>query len=381
MTINVGKYPSTVQETWTWHTDVLKTWDGTEDRKSMRAKPAVSQELTFNVIDQTQRREILAAVGPAQSLPDVIPLYAWATLLTASASSGATLISLDTTRISLAVGDYVVLLSQDMATACSSYVTVVTGTTATLASALTSNVDTTWIALKGMQALVANDANLRWAMLNGDATVRADSWISPVTQRTGTTATLNSLDALPILERVPSGVELGLDWPRTITDFGRGLKTVGTRYKHDYRTLKGGFYVDRFTPADVDYWRLFLDTVRGSWKAFLLSTNLKDMTLATSLVALGTTMTINETEQSADLQAYSAFKHFEIAYADGTVSQHTITASTAGVVTFTPALPATLPAVDRISYLLKVRMSDELGWKHDLRWSTLTLTVRTTDDG
>lgn len=376
--------PDQVTETWEWLTDVLSSWNGTEQRIQLRQFPRVTQRMRFRAMDEVERAEQLRLLAEDLDSPDNVPLFAWSAPVAAPASSGTGTVTIDTTALSLNVGDRIVLMNPATREAYGYQLTAVTDTDCDLATNLDVDIDEDWYGMKAMLGLMENRSNLRWGVLTGAHDIDVRSWISPYVQRTGTGASLTNFNSLPLLERtVEDGITDRPEFVRTITDFNIGRRNIGTR--HTVMDINGqrSFIVDRADSDDIDYWRLFLDTVKGAQKAFLLSTQLEDMTLASGLSQAGTSMTINEQDQSTLFHPYDSFKNFEIVYSDGTSSNHTISTSVAGVITFTPALPndPKVANVDRISYLLKVRMTDRITWEHGPVSSRLKFGISTTDDG
>lgn len=383
MTDTFSIVPDNVQETWEWKTDILSTQNGSESRLSLYPAPRVTQVSKYKGFTQEERRNVYRVLAEDLSNPDSIPMWAWGSRLTAASSSGTNTISLDSIRAQLSVGDRVVLLNPVTEVNEDFVLTAVTSTTATLDSNLSQDVGASWLAFKAMTALIVSP-KMKFNTVAGDFTFTAKSWIEPYVQWETPTATLSTLDGLPVLDRYASeGGTEDPEFENTVTDFGIGRRTISTR--HTNIDIKGRrrYWVNRRDNDDVEYWKLFLDTVRGAWKAFLMSTQLQDMTLSAPLVQAGTTMTINEQDVDSLFHDFESFKHFEIEYDDGTSSQHTITNSISGTVTFTPALPndPKVSDIKRISYLLKVRMSDRLQWRHGPVTSYVSFDFMTTDDG
>jgi len=365
-------------EVWLFQTDVISTWNGTESRMSLRPKPRVQQRGKFAALEQDERRDILALLATDLVNPNTVPLWAWSSKLTADQTAGNTAISADTTLMSLANGDYVVLVNPATRATETNTVSNVTDTGFDLDTVLTQNVTTGWFAIKAMVGLWENKRTLGWSTVTGDYEFQLDSWVDPIVQRTGTAAALNTLNSLPILERtVLAGAGEEPEFPRDVIDYG-GARVIATRYSNIRRGSRAAFLVDRADSDDIDYWRLFLDTVKGNWKAFLLSTQLEDLTVSGSLTQGSSTFIVNE----APLD-FATYHYIEIVYSDGTSSNHQITNIAGGTLTVSPAIPSDpkVANVDRISYLLKRRMADRCEWKHNGTKSILSFTVMTTNDG
>lgn len=384
MASNISLLPEIkkVKEVWEWKTDVLSTHNGSESRLSIREKPRVFQRASFDAVTQTERRELIQLLATDLPNPNAVPLWAWGCRLTAASTSGTNSISLATARAQLAVGDALVLVNPATGETEDFYATAASATTVTLDSNLSQNVTTAWIAYKAMPALIEK-SNFRWNIVDGTFDLDCSSWVPPYVEQENTAVSLTTFNSLPLLEKLAiAGASEGLKFETEVIDFG-GYRVIGTQVPNVDFTGRRVFTINRLDTDDIDYWKLFLNTVKGAWKAFLMDTQLDDMTLASGLSQGGTTMSINETEQSALLHAYDSFKNFQITYSNGTTSQHTISSSTSGSVTFSPALPSDpkVSNVDRISYLLKVRMSDRIEFRHGATRSELSFDYQTTDDG
>lgn len=376
--------PDSVTETWEWLTDVISATDGTEQRFSLRDSPRITQSLDFEAVTQAERRDLYRLLAQDLRNPNTAPLFAWGVSLSASAASGTDTVSVDTTLMSLNLLDRVVLMNPDTRETEDFIVIAMTDTSIQFSANLSQDVDERWIAFKGMVALTSNDTAIGINIVAGQYRASMDSWQSPEVQRTGTNAVLTTFNSLPVLERdALAGSEENLEFERDVIDFETGSQVLSVTNTNVDVTVKRRFQVNRSSSEDIDYWRLFLDTVKGRWKAFLMSTQLEDMTLATPLVAGASTMSINETDIDTLFHAFASFQNFEILYSDDSSSQHTITFSGAGTVNFTPALPndPKVANVKRISYLLKVRMADRQQWTHGPVRSVLAFDVFTTDDG
>lgn len=376
--------PDAVTETWSWTVDLMSTWDGSESRFALQSKPRVEQTLTFNAVTQAERRDLWRTLASDLRNPDTQPLYGWGANLSAASLSGTNTISVDTTQLSLNQLDRIILVNPETEEAEDFTITSVTDSSVTLATNLSQNVDQDWIAFKGLLSLLSNQSSIRIQTVAGSFQVSMESWQSPEVQRTGTSAVLTTFNSLPVLERdaLADAAET-LQFEREIIDFGLGSKVLGVSNTNVDVRLRRQFRVVMNDADDKDYWRLFFDTVQGGWKAFLMSTKLEDLTLASPLSQGGTTMSVNEVDADTLFQDFASFQNFEIIYSDGTFSRHTITDATGGTITFTPALPSDpkVANVDRISYLLKVRMGNSCRWQHGSLISRVSFDTFSTDDG
>lgn len=374
-----------VEESWQWTTDILTARRGDESRLSLQPAPDVEQTISYNPADQTERRRFWINLAQDLDGPAIYPLMGWSSRVTAAAGSTSTTFQCDPVLMSLNAADYVFLLNPQTGAIVQGQVTGISGTTVTVAAQLGTAIDQAWIAYKGMRALLGQENRIRWGSVAGQVDIPMRSFEMPYVQRTGTGASLTSFNGTPVLEREAlAGMEEGLDWPRDETDFGLGRFEVFSRRRVVQAGRRGlAFLVNRIDTADVDYWRLFLDTVRGSWKVFLLNSQLPDIALASALTQGGTTLVADQGGLGTLFLNHPSFASFEITYGDGTTSRHRATNVAGSTVTFTPALPSDpkVASVARISYLLRVRMADRLTWRHGATRSRISFDVTTTDNG
>ncbi len=392
MTDILNLFPETpVNESWNWLTDVMVTRNGTESRMSLRPTPRSTLGYQYSVIDQADRRVFTEIFARDLKLPSTVPVWPFSTQVTATAAISDSKVFFDPIRTQLAAGGTVVFFNPYTRVAVEYVVLSMDVDGAQLATVLTEEITTDFYAIKGVTGLIANGNGFQWQSITGTATFAIDSWRENTTVREDNVETVNTLDSVSVLERTfMAGADEKFTFPRDVIDFEIGLRTISTTYLRANVSGTRKFKVDRGMVGDgtdYDYWTVFLDTVRGSWKPFLLSTQLEDMTLNTALVQSGTTMDILELSADTLFHAFDVYKHFEILYSDGTTSQHTITSSvdntTFVTVTFDPALPndAKVASVTRISYLLKVRMSDQIKWTHFPLESEVSFDIVTTDNG
>ncbi|QNN99760.1 hypothetical protein P67b_00001 [Ruegeria phage Tedan] len=372
-----------VTETWQWETDVLEARNGAETRLSLQPAPDVTQRISYTPSTADDRRDQWLELGTSLGAPSIYPLFGWVTSLTGTTASGGTVVQLDTTRISLNAGDFIVLANPATGETHQSALAAVTDTTATLVTALTTEVTPAWVAYKAMRALLGTN-RLGFNVVAGASNIEMASFAFPFVQRTGASESLTTFNSIPVLERkILAGLTENIDLPLDVTDFGLGAYGVFTR-RTSVRLVRRAirYSVDRRNVTDIDYWRLFLDTVRGSWKVFLTNSQLEDLVLASPLVPGATTLTITES-LGARFLSHAQFANFEISYTDGTSSMHTVVSTAGPAVSFTPALPndPKVTAVNRISYLLKARMQDRLTWNHGAFRSDLTFDIVTTNSG
>ena len=372
-----------VQETWDWETDVLETRNGTESRLSLQPAPSVTQRIALDPVEQETRQRLMVNLTADLTGPSIQPLFGWPGRVTAPALDSATVIQCDAAAMAINDNDYIAFLEPVSGLLLTATVSSTTDTAVTLTAPLGVALTTAWIAYKAFNALLGNDASFNTGSVATSVGINFASYEFPWVQRTGSAAALTTFLGLPVLEReVLAGATDVVEYPRDVTDFGLGRTNVFSRrpgVRQNRNRMR--FQVSRVGQDgvdDVDYWRLFLDTVRGRWKAFYISSQLNDLTLASPLVQGGVTLTT--VSDNSGFLDQPDFDTFQIEYSDGTISRHQATTVNGTEVTFSPALPndPKVAQVSRISYLYRARMADRLVWRHESTRSTVSFDITTT---
>lgn len=368
MTLTV--IPSSVRETWKWKTDKIKTIDGTESRFSLRPVPRVELQYTYSTLTQEERR---AARDRLQTLIKgayFTPVWPHATYLTQSASALGDRIYFDPQRVPVDDGGELLLLrGTDY-----QFVTVdtVESDGATLTDTLAQDVTTKWIVCLAMNAIV-KDARGSILHVTEELDVEFMSYNANLAvQRPGTAASLTTFNSLPVLDKTMIGNQSQtIKYERAFVDFGnRQFQQSQIPWSDITRSVQ--FFINRsFTPEDYDWWRAFLDEVKGAWKPFYLSSGMKDLTVASGS---GSSVTFTEDMLEGDDNAFGAI---EVELDDGTISRHTLSDKSGSQFTITPAFPS--GTVQRISYLLRCQMSDTITFEHDATGTFVSFDVSLTD--
>ncbi len=376
-----------LEETWEWRTDILATHNNTESRLSVRSKPRISQRAEFAALTQARRRDLWNVVLNNIRGIFTVPLWAWFAPITQVSAISTNRIYFDPALCPVSVSNYVVLYNPRTNDAQAYLTASILSDGATLTTNLTSEINNGYICYLAGQAAIENNSRIVVQQITAGSSFDFTYFVDPDVERPGSSASLTILNSLPVLERsFLEGSTEAFRYERELIDFETGARDLQSRWINSQIFGRKEFIVDRRTQAD--YWRRFLNEVKGSWKPFLLSTNMQDLTLGSSLTQNGTTVTVQQSTIDTLTVLYETFRHIEIRYSDRTSSYHRISSfvdNGNGTVTLTvsPNLPNNpkVANVSRISYLLKSRMSDSLTWRHDHLFSTLDFEVVTTDQG
>jgi hypothetical protein len=147
------------------------------------------------------------------------------------------------------------------------------------------------------------------------------------------------------------------------------------------------FLIDRLYGTDQEYWRTFVNTIRGAQKAFFLSTYFPDLTISKDFTETSSTLNIDQDTYGASYGKFGTWKQIAVEYIDGTFSYHSVTTTGKDVdgfpiITLSPAMPAgrTRQDIRMVSFLTKVRSEDKIDLKHYETESEITLTITTVDE-
>lgn len=389
MTI-INLYPDVgFLERWEWKTDILTSYNGSEQRISLRERPRIVQNVSFSSMDQERRRAVFSMLMTNIQNVFTTPLWAYNSKLTQSSLSGTSRVYFNPAECPVIAGELLVLINPRSGDTQSYFIAAVYVDGCDITGVLSGTVDTDHLAVLGYKAIIEDKASMGIQSVTSDIKMSLPSWTEPTIVRSGSIVSLAIYDTFPVLEKtIIAGMKNIVSFKRRVIDYEIGLRNFSTGWNHAVIKESLSFKVSRvLNTDDLDYWRLFISTVKGAQKAFLLSTGMEDLTLSTPLIQNGGSVIINETSHVALFHVYESFKRIKISYSDGTFSYHTITASvdngSDATLTITPLLPndAKVSNIYSISYLLKGHMGDIVTWGHGHLDSELSMEFSTTDQG
>lgn len=376
-----------INEEWSWKTNILRTINGKEYRLSLRPRPRIKISGTFGPFNWAGYREFFEVIQANIKNVFDTPIWPYNGPITLATSSGGNRVYFDPSLVPVSVGGVLILVNPRLGVVESHVVSTVNSDGATLSTNVTQDITTGFIACLGMKAVIEDGASINLSQITGTAKIDFRSWIDPEFERPGTAASLDTFDDITILERRFSAeTEFAFTFEKEIIDFEVGLRFLRSGISHSEIDVKLVFIADRvLVSSDFDYWRKFFNTIKGSWKPFLLCTNSEDLTLYTTLTQNGTEIVFNEPAIEAEDDAFSRIR---ITYSDGTESEHVLSARTVEAgpsysFTVTPNIPndPKVTSVSKISYLLKMRAADIVQLSHGHLRTVISFDARTTDDG
>lgn len=366
-----------VTEKWKWLTDVQVSVDGTEQRVGILKVPrrSLSTKLVFESEAELreQYKTLLNASGRL-----FIPYFQYGTTLTADAFAGGATLSFETSYVDLRADDYILAIWGNASALIQ--IASVGSVNVTTKAPLSVDIPKGAKIIAIFASIVPNELTMSRPAVNNYGTMSMSSTATiPRSShvRPGSAETLDMLDGYVILNRRPMAngdIDYTFDTGQEILDAGTGLFDVTTdwdftkvdsTFEFNVRRMGRYYCTHRNGVQEMDYWRLFTDTMKGSLNNFLLSTYRPDQ-MPGAVVGLGAnSMILAGASYAESFWGKLPYHYIAITTAAG-VHFAKVTAATKQLdnntsITFTPALPSQADWTDvkYISYLLKQRISDD----------------------
>ena len=378
-----------VRETWNYKTDVIRAYDSTEKRLSLMPYPRMEQNLKVTVVDFAERRQLYQLTQANIQVPSLVPLFQYAAPVTADTLIGSNRYYFDPKLTNLRVGGYMMAMNRFTREIVLGRVTTLYADGCETQS--TTGVDVSaplWFVAPAITSRLEDNSGLDFGTQAGTYTVRASALEFPTLSRPGSAASITTYDSLPVLE-FPFLITTPERWTfeRETLDGGVGAVTFKSASTAPVMNRGLKFSLQRDPGDDFDYFRDFIDGVRGAHKPFLITTRLPDFTLRNPATQAAAVLDVNENYYPAKFETYDAYSRIEVLYANGDNSYHNIIATVTDVnndvsLSISPTLvdDPDYVDIDRISFLHRVRGSDRIDLEHFNDYSYLKWNVRTVND-
>lgn len=378
-----------IKETWAYETDTLKSWNGYESRLSLMEQPRVSLDMSITLVDFADRRELYDLIASAIRVPSLVPLFQYATPLTADTAIGGSRLYFDCDATNMRVGVYVAVINRVTRQVVLGRVTTIYADGVDLESSVGIGLTADpplWFAMPSLPCFLEDETGISFGTQSGSFSLRARALGEFDLVRPNSTRTVSTYDGLPVLEwPLLITTDEKFSYRRDLLDGGVGARAIRSRDipVEISRTFK--FSADR-TTDDLDYFRTFYSTVRGSQKPFLMSTQLPDL-IPVGTITQGTgTLVLDRIDYVSKFFPFDAFKRIEVIYGNGDSSYHNVTSATIddfGVasITISPSLinDPDYTSISRISYLQKCKASDTLQLEHFNDYSYVRFKAQTVE--
>lgn len=370
-----------IKETWEFKTDVIVSYDGSEQRIALMDNPRVYMALQIGAASFDQRRSLYHTLSQAILTAYAVPHFQYAAPLTADASSGQPRVFFNPALTNIRAGQEAVLYNVRTGATEKFTVTTVEADGATFSTNLANDqAQGLVVCVPAPSSMVKDGSGFQSFQNSASVSLNIDPIEMWALQRPGASVSLTTFDSLTVLDKqVAAGGREDFEYRREVLDGGVGKLAIATRDAYLKLKRRVEFYASR-QAGDMDYWREFFATVRGGQVSFLLSTQTPDLTLTSTPSGGATELLINE---AATYVAYlfpnDVFKRIVIQYGDGTAAtRHTVTAATPTSITISPAISST--DIAKISFLQRVRASDKVSLEHLHDETKVSFVVSTVDD-
>lgn len=382
-----------VTERWEWRSDVIRAWDSTEQRISVRKYPRCTLEFTFILEDDAARARELHRWYSSLAGSIILPFYQYSTRITAASAITDTQIYFDPDATDMRDGEYVVIYRASTETSYLLKLDTVEVDGAMLDSPLTAAIEVGDYVAPAFDCRLENQTGPHMSMVHGELIVRAFV-LGPRSSftRPGSSAIIATFDSLNVLERRPMApVDEVVNVNTTIIDAETGLTAAYSSWLHALTSGRRQFRVARGLQQDafdsMDYWRDFLADAYGQRNSFLMPTWRRDLVLADTPVPGSYQILVEGTTYVAQYWPYDTFQRLQLEAADGTVIWRKISAAEdypGGTTLLT--LETALPIESRwgedftVSYLNRVRLAmDEVTLTHFSTHTIIDLAVTMVD--
>lgn len=380
-----------VTEYWEWLTDIITGHDGSEQRIALRGVPRRYTSYSFMLEDEGARRRQAERWFKSLASRIVLPYYQYAGLLEQTSAIGATKLFFDPQRVDVRDEEFVIVLDAATETGFLVKLDAVVADGATLAVPLTSEMRQGWVVSPAFTSRLADGSGPRMRTTWGNITVDAEALdVRPQFKRPGSTATINTFDGYPVLDRRPLADE---EVPENYTvnyeviDSRTGLLNIKTSWPHPFMAGERKFLVQRYLdPEEMDWWRDFLGDLRGMQNPFLLPTWRQDLTVPQAPSAGSSQLLVSQTDYVSLYFPYESYKRLQIETAGGTIWRKVLQATNNGDGTVTLELDNAFGLnpedvdVRRVSFLNLARLGrDRVKLSHAHHTTTIAIGVRTVD--
>lgn len=384
-----------VKEFWRWKTDVTTAVDGTEQRVALRGVPRRYMENRLIVTSIEKVRDYIKKMMFDFAGQVLMPYFQYATTTTADSPLGTSILYFDSSVTDVRNDEFALLIV--ITTQGETVVQIQTlGDNSSIIDApLDMDIPAGSLLVPAFPSLITSKPGMSEYAVDGVAEMTLNSMVTQ--QRTafprpGNTVTLTTFDGMPVLERrftannnqIVTQVDTGTE----LIDYDVGTVSFQNYRIHAQMEGERAFLVDRIGGStDMDYWRNFLDAVRGRLNPFLLPTYREDVVLAEPPEFLAVTVTLVGTDYGtmfAGMETHSRLCFFTAAgplyYRATDVVQDEFGNDVVTLDRPYASGDAGYLNVSRVSFLLKCRLgNDEVRLEHHHINTQLNLTIRTTD--
>lgn len=273
-----------VTETWEWFTDIITSYNGTEQRMALRTAPRRIIDYTVFIVENSEYRSLLYGLWSNAGSSFQIPFFQYASDVLSEIPLGEVLIPLNMPRTDFQIGDNAYLYGREGTQ--SVRVVAINSDSIQVDTPVSFNLHPGDLAMPSFSCFLPNNTKIAMkGFQQGKLQVIAETVGPPhaTHNRPDTLGNLVSFNGLPVLDKTPSSNkedDFVVDTGGQIIDYKHGISEYITSWK--YSKLGGGrqYLVQRvLKPETMDWWRDFTAYCSGRQRAFYMPTWRADLEL------------------------------------------------------------------------------------------------------
>lgn len=383
---------ATVEESYNWLTNILTSYNGTEQRLSIRGAPRRIVTATFRLETDEQINRFHELVYRGNSAGIGVPMWQYASGLKNDVAIGQNTFNIDLSMTDVRVGDNVLIIDLQDETNLQVF-TVASATSTTFTSLATSTkVFTAYksVVVPLLSGKIQDSSSIRIDTVWGETSLTVEESSGHlITSRPDTPGTLVTMyDSLPVLDKQPLNTsnQMTTNSNSELIDYDVGKSLKKVNWKHPTLAINREFVVQRIQSLnEFDYWKEFAQAINGSQKPFLMRTFGNDLTIDPGSVSHLNNITVAGIFYGTTLFQRESHKRLVFHTDQGmffrkvvNVVVDSITKTT--TLTIDAPLPGTVTQNLYVEFLLKMRLSnDQIILTHDIDETILALSGTTVE--
>lgn len=377
-----------IQEKFEWLTDILPSYDGTEQRLALRGRPRRTFTLNLTLLNDAERKALYDKIYKTIALTIIVPAYQYQSQLKADTVIGDNKIYCNPVRADLRATESLIIATLDgeffyyrIDQVFDDHVTISTSFSQVIKKRGARVVG-------GFTGRLPDNTALSMMSISGSSTIN----VTMVDSREQIAypdyeITFPMMKGLPMLLRNPladgesaEAFAAGLD----IIDNDTGRPAQYTAWDQRYTVGERNYLINwLFYKDEMQYWRTFLDYARGMQRPFYTPTYRADLVQMAGTEFLVSQIEVAGSEYATQYFGSPTYGCLQIQTDDGQAFQVEVSnAENNGVSTtlhFVTPIDADLTGVtvSRISYLLLCRLgTDTVTLTHQDTYTNLNMTLR-----
>lgn len=380
-----------VIERWSWLTDVIPARDGSEQRIALRSSPRRATQYSFILESEVERQRQYNRWYKSLASRIVLPFYQYSTRITAASSAGTSNLYFDPDRTDLRSGEFALVYDDLTDQGYLVKIATLEADGCTVDSPLSFSSTPRMVITPAFVCRLQDRTGLRMSQVTGDITVQAESLtVRTDFARPESSAVIATFDSLPVLDRRPIAdgfTPETFDVNYEVIDGETGVSELFSAWDHPAVLTARKYTIRRLQdPGEMDWWRDFLDELKGQQNPFLQPTWFQDLVPASAPDVLTTDLIVLGSDYASLYFPHETYKRLQIETANGIIYRSVLDATDNGDGTTTLNLSAAFGAnpedveIECISFLNLTRLqSDTVTLTHGAIRTEIELATRTID--